>query len=150
MIKNKRITSIFAIIYILTMIYLLFLMRIDGISEAYELSFTEHLNQYTNFIPFRSISRYSSTLAGGNGSMSVAIINLIGNIIMFIPMGIILPVYFDKARRFFGSVLITIFTILCVELIQFITFTGTFDVDDIILNFFGAIVGFCIWKQYKK
>lgn len=63
-------------------------------------------------------------------------------------MGILLPTYFIRARKFWKTVCITIFTIVSIELIQFFSFTGTFDVDDIILNLIGVIIGFGFWKLY--
>lgn len=147
---RKNSLSIIAIIYILLMIYLLFLMRIGSIGEALELSFSEHIEQYTNFIPFRSINRYGATMISGNGAVQIAVINLIGNIVVFIPMGFLLPTYFKNAKIFWKTVFIAILTIICVELIQFFSCTGTFDVDDIILNVIGVIIGFGFWKLYRK
>jgi glycopeptide antibiotics resistance protein len=148
--KHKKIVSIVAIIYILIMVYLLFLMRIGGIEEASGLTFLQHFKQYTNFIPFRSINRYGSALLIGTHGVSIAVINLIGNIVVFIPMGIFLPIYFDKAKKLLGIVIITIITVLSVEMIQFFTYTGTFDIDDIILNLIGSIMGFVIWEIWNK
>ena len=132
------------------MIYLLFLMRISSIEEAYNLTFLQHVKQYTNFMPFRSIYRYGSALAFGTSNIRIAIINLIGNIVVFIPMGIFLPIFFKLPKKFWGMVIITILIILSVETIQFCTYTGTFDVDDIILNLFGVILGFFIWKFWNR
>lgn len=90
-----------------------------------------------NFVPFKEIMRYETT--------SVLFYrNVIGNIAIFIPFGfIITDMIHDKAKKFniLITALITLLTSLTIEIIQM--FIGrSFDVDDIILNFLGGILGF--------
>lgn len=72
----------------------------------------------------------------------IILINILGNIILFIPMGI-----FNK--HFINS----IFIIILIELMQLILKKGIFDVVDIVLNIIGVIFGFLgvfLWKKTKK
>lgn len=74
--------------------------------------------------------------------------NLIGNIIPFIPLG-----YFPAAVRerkpavvqFFGTMLRGLAVVLFIELFQLVTGLGYFDVDDILLNMIGCLIGFCFY-----
>ena len=79
--------------------------------------------------------------------MDIPIKNLIGNALMFLPMGIYLPYYIRKINKvsvFSFSMVILLFII---EVAQLVTRRGSFDVDDFILNMLGALIGFSIWKM---
>ena len=65
---------------------------------------------------------------------------LIGNMLMFIPMGIMLPLVLkniNKKNIFVIAILIT----LSIEILQPIV-GRSFDIDDIIMNFIGSIIGY--------
>ena len=70
--------------------------------------------------------------------------NLGGNLLGFVPLGIFLPLLFRRLRLF-PAVIASVFTVsLGYELIQLSTGLGVFDVDDLILNTAGGIIGFII------
>lgn len=69
------------------------------------------------------------------------IINIVGNVVMFIPFGTVGFVY-PKYRRLKPLVIDFISAITVVEALQYFTRLGVFDVDDIILNTIGVIIGF--------
>lgn len=72
--------------------------------------------------------------------------NLIGNIIVFIPMGVMLPVLFKSCRNFLSCMLRVLLFVMCIELFQLFSNFGIFDVDDIILNCFGAFLGYMLYR----
>lgn len=72
--------------------------------------------------------------------------NLIGNTVLFIPFGVLLPMVSRKNMTFAKFLFISIIFILSIELIQFITMIGYFDIDDIVLNMLGSLSGFFIQK----
>lgn len=92
-----------------------------------------------NIIPFSSIGEQLNHLSEG-----WARYNLLGNIIPFIPFGLLLPLISNKATSFANVVSVGFLFILCIELFQLITRLGSFDVDDIILNLFGVIIGYIV------
>ena len=67
------------------------------------------------------------------------------NAVMFAPLGFLLPAYFERYRRWGRTLEAGVLTSLTVELIQLFTFRTT-DVDDLILNTLGALVGFLLAK----
>lgn len=71
----------------------------------------------------------------------IVFINVIGNIILFIPLGYIINSLIKKA---FITIISCIIIIVFVELIQYITKLGVFDLIDIILNTLGIILGIFI------
>ena len=80
----------------------------------------------------------------------MAVINLGGNIIMFIPLGFLLPKVFRKLSSLPRILLITAGIITAVELIQLFTLVGSCDIDDLILNVLGAALGYLIHNRNKK
>ena len=74
--------------------------------------------------------------------MKYVILNFAGNVIAFIPFGYLLPKMVKKKPRLFHTVLFSFEFSLLVELTQLISRTGSFDVDDILLNTVGGILGY--------
>ncbi|MCR5666266.1 MAG: VanZ family protein [Eubacterium sp.] len=73
-------------------------------------------------------------------------INLAGNVGAFVPFGILIPTLFPKKNGYFYKVLCEGFLFsLMVESIQLVTKVGSFDVDDILLNTIGVIIGYWIF-----
>jgi len=92
-----------------------------------------------NTIPFRTINLY---YRGYQHNNSNATYNLLGNLLGFIPFGILLPLaisWFRPAIRMFVAIIV-----LCLgfEMLQLYTGLGIFDVDDLILNTVGAVIGY--------
>ena len=70
--------------------------------------------------------------------------NLAGNILIFIPFGFFMPVA-SEHRNFFVTVMDTFLLSLIIEVIQLLTKVGCFDVDDLLLNTIGGVVGYIIF-----
>ncbi|MEV4035615.1 VanZ family protein [Streptomyces umbrinus] len=68
-----------------------------------------------------------------------------GNLVLGIPFGVLLPVLVPKARGILRVLLLTAAVMMLVELVQGAVITGrAFDVDDVILNTSGALVGYLL------
>lgn len=77
------------------------------------------------------------------------LINFLGNIFLFIPLSIILKYYFNWLRN--SNVIYLGFSIsLSLELIQYATRIGVFDINDILLNTIGTIIGTIIYHYLNK
>lgn len=90
-----------------------------------------------NFVPFRSIWPYLS----GQGGLLVGGINLLGNIGLLVPVGFLAAYNFGKMRR---GILFA-FAVGCglvIEGMQVLLRVGIFDVDDVILNGLGVLLGY--------
>ncbi|MCH5183335.1 MAG: VanZ family protein [Oscillospiraceae bacterium] len=99
-----------------------------------------------NIVPFRTISLYVSALFTHHVSLPVILTNLLGNFVAFMPLGLFLPMFVRKCRHFAVFLLTTSLTVLCVETLQFLFIVGFCDIDDLILNVFGACVAFLILR----
>ena len=68
--------------------------------------------------------------------------NLLLNIALFIPVGFFLPLLWKKARAWYITIPLGFSLTIVIELLQLITGRGLFDVDDLLCNLVGAIIGF--------
>lgn len=94
--------------------YSLDIMRGRFLDRQYSLDF---IMSHNNFIPMKSIFYYLS----GRGSTMVAAANLLGNIIIFAPLGFLLPIISDYTMKF-KNIFVTSFLItLTFETFQLIT-----------------------------
>lgn len=74
------------------------------------------------------------------------IVNVFGNILMFIPFGF-LGIVFPKLNNFKFLILNFLSAIVLIKSLQYFTRLGVFDIDDIILNTAGVSIGFWIHKK---
>jgi glycopeptide antibiotics resistance protein len=123
---------VLAIAYIVALYYFLFAAESLGRGTA--------SGDY-NLIPFHEIKRYLNNVHT-LGIVAVAA-NLVGNVILFVPLGYFLPSFFAKERlRPHFTIPLCMIISIAVEISQFMTHTGSLDVDDVILNTLGGIVGY--------
>lgn len=94
--------------------------------------------QFANFTPFQSINQNMKRLSSPHD-----VINLFGNIAIFMPNGIFIGLLIrNKLFGFMGSFLISLGLSLGLECSQIVFSMGSFDVDDLILNTAGGVLGY--------
>lgn len=105
-----------------------------------------------NLEPLRTIRLFVRVLLYDPSEYNIrlAIVNLFGNIAMFIPLGYFLPRLWAGLRKWWRTWLATLIVMSAVELAQLLTLRGICDVDDLILNLLGAAVGYGIFCIFKK
>ena len=130
--------------YCLLLLNLLFTSRHSWFSLSFDQSIWRRFEQNVNLVPFHTILNYISN--SSNDPLSTILTNLIGNFFAFMPMAFFLPVFVKKLRRIGFFTLIMALGIIMIELIQGFTNLGTCDIDDLILNLAGAIIGFYLCK----
>ena len=95
-----------------------------------------------NLVLFREIKRFWNYRE--EVGLFAMFTNLFGNVIIFIPFGFFMPMA-SKYRSIFSAVFYSFGLSLCVETFQLITKVGSFDVDDLLLNTVGGLVGYIIF-----
>ena len=125
------------VLYILVLIYFLFFADRYG-----QMAFAEREYHY-NLVLFTEIRRFW-TYREQLGFLAVAA-NLLGNVVGFMPFGMILPLISRNARGFFFITFSGFTLSLCVEVTQLMTKLGSFDVDDLIMNTLGTAAGYLIF-----
>lgn len=142
--KHDRVKAVF--LYGIFICYLLLLLKILLFSRVTFLELFDGqrtLYRSINLIPFHSILEYTS---GGSATIKkFAFGNVVGNIVIFIPLGIYLPL-FKKDKRVLVNLLFIFIGSFFVELIQGLLCIGVSDIDDIILNCLGGLLGLFVYK----
>ena len=91
-----------------------------------------------NLIPLVHLLEYDS--------MRDIVWNVVGNMAMFIPSGIILPIIYKKLNSIEKVAAAGAFISLCIELLQLPFASRASDIDDLIMNTLGVAVGYGIYK----
>lgn len=142
----KIVLIISFIFYLLALVVLLFLGGSRGYVWA-DLTLIEYMKRSSNFVPFKTISTYIKAIYSGSMNIDIPIKNLVGNFIMFLPMGIYLPYFIKKINKVSVFSIAMIILLFVIEVIQLVTKRGSFDIDDFILNMLGTLIGFGIRKM---
>ena len=128
------------VLYLIILAYFLFF------SERYGRG-SDHTYHY-NLTPFREIRRYFQYrhILG----WEYFVVNIYGNVLAFMPFGFFLPVVSKANRGFFNVALYSFEFSLGVELVQLAFQVGSFDVDDLIMNTAGGILGYLFYFIFRK
>ncbi len=97
-----------------------------------------------NLIPFHSIKRFFTRFR-----FNSFMVNIVGNIVMFIPWGFGLPLLWKKRQSLLSAVLFSALLPLFIESIQ-LFIQRSVDVDDLILNFSGGMLGAALYFLIRK
>jgi glycopeptide antibiotics resistance protein len=98
-----------------------------------------------NFVPFKSIV----PLLTGQGNHLIAMVNLFGNIIPFMPIGLLAPLVV-RSISWRKAIVLGVVTGLSFEVMEVVFRVGIFDVDDILLNAFGVVAGYGVFVMFKR
>lgn len=117
------------------LIYLFLCLTIAGIGSIWDIGRCESIirTEEINFIPFSS----------------EGIMTYILNIIMFMPLGFLLPLIWKNMRKLKTVVLTSFVYSFSIEICQLFN-RRTTDIDDLLMNVTGAIIGFFIYKAFMK
>lgn len=141
--KKNRIWIVIFGLYCAVMLWLLF----DR--AGYETGIPYWSQLKFNLVPFHTIRLFWDALRL-HTYRTAAVINLLGNVVMFIPLGFLLPRAFPRLDRLWKTLLIAAAIIIAVEITQLFTLLGTCDIDDLILNLLGAFIGYGFYKCTAK
>ncbi|QCJ40798.1 VanZ family protein [Bacillus sp. S3] len=124
---------------ILSKLILFKYIPLSEIINHFNFTYDEYHWRSNNFVPFKTIYFY---LFLADINLNIRIENVAGNIIGFMPFGFILPLLAKKFQKL-GAITVATFSLsLTFELLQLVFEFGSFDVDDLILNTIGGILGY--------
>lgn len=132
-------------LYIFFMLYLMLLITLTLFDSSWGRNgfaikdFKVYIKQSVNLVPFKTIINYIKEFNSMYSTRQI-MFNLLGNICAFMPMALFLPLLFKKQSKFKNFIITMIIIILGIESLQLITTSGRFDIDDLILNLFGAVI----------
>ena len=123
-------------IYLLGVVYFAFTPFIFSASTA-------HFQ--INIVPF--VETY---LMVTQGKTSAWVYNVFGNLALTFPLGIFVPILYKNARCWWATGLAVFVSSLCIESLQLIFTVRLFDVDDLILNTLGGLLGYLVWNYSRR
>lgn len=137
--KRRRLCFILFVSYLIVLTYFMFFS--DGFGRS------GHSEYAYNLTLFKEITRFYKyrELLG----MKSFLINTVGNVVCFMPLGFILPLISFKCGKWYNTFLLSFLLSLSIEVIQLVFKVGSFDVDDMFLNTLGGIAGFICVLFYK-
>ena len=145
-------TPLLRFLFVIYAAFLLWLLFDRSVSWDPEYDYAELMRSNMNLIPFQTIENYWKVVCRWEFTPLFwhCVINLGGNIFLFIPIGYFLPRLWAGMRPFFVFLLTCVLAISLVELVQLVTLLGCLDIDDLILNLFGMLTGYVIFAIIKK
>lgn len=127
------------LLYALLMLWLLYGQRAGSGYDRAEL---------WNPVPFSTVGRYFADLAGTpvtSDAFRTAVVQIFGNIGMFVPFGFFLPALFRRQRRFFIFLPTAVITDILIEGMQLALCLGFCEADDLLLNIPGMCIGWLLY-----
>ncbi|MCD4839159.1 VanZ family protein [Neobacillus sedimentimangrovi] len=128
---------------VLTKLVLFKYIPISQIIHHLDFTYNEYHWRSNNFVPFKTIYFY---LFLTDINLNIRIENLAGNVIGFAPFGFILPMMAQRFQKLGKVIMATFCLSLSFEVLQMLFELGSFDVDDLILNTFGGMLGYILFK----
>lgn len=145
---SRKLRMIF-ILYLLLVIRLIIFKypyaQLKEIAGAWEKDVILEGLDTANFTLFKTIRMYIDY-----SYMLNSFENLVGNVAVFIPFGFLFPYVFKRGRNFFIMFLNVFLFVLGIEVFQLFSAFGAFDVDDILLNCVGAVIGYICYFLFEK
>ena len=142
--KLKAGGKVLLVLYLACLIYFMFFSESYGRTEFH----AEYRYNLVLFQEIRRFLRYRDILG-----LPAVLINVVGNVVVFIPYGCGLPLLFERLQSFFRVLILSFTTSLLAETMQLIFRVGSFDVDDLLLNTIGGCIGYLVFvapRQYWR
>ena len=144
--RNRELQLLLAYICIVVVVRFTFCPfgKVDGTIQPLLFDAEKILPLWVNFKPFIYLFDYPT--------MGEALLNLIGNAAMFIPLGIVWPAVFKGLNTHWKVITAGFCMSLTIEVLQLPFFDRATDIDDLILNTLGFLMGYGIylWASHKK
>lgn len=156
--RNERnpILALLFLGYVALMVYLLFARNRV---QPQDIPYWDQVKNNCNFVLFRTVDNYWDVLTRPDyyvekwGSFAAyryqaqfALVNLFGNVAMFVPLGAFLPTMWARLRKAWKVLFVAFGIIAAIESAQLLTLRGRCDVDDLLFNLIGIVLGYMAWR----
>ena len=116
--------------------------KVDGKVQPLNLDFAQMFPPRINPVPLVNMLSYET--------FKEMLINVIGNTAMFIPVGVILPLVYKQLNTHGKAIAAGVGVSLCIEILQLPFFERVSDVNDLLLNSLGYLIGYGIYRLAKR
>lgn len=131
-----RFSGLLLLFYLCVIIYFALFSDTLGRNVSY-------IDYQYNLTPFQEIRRFITYRDAV--PLPIFVLNLLGNLLIFAPLGFLLPLIRMKKTGPFRVLFYAALLSLGIELLQLVTKVGVFDVDDLILNTGGSLIGYVVY-----
>lgn len=139
--RHRKQGFVLLVLYLVLLTYYLFFAEAMGRNPDARADYSYNLTLFKEirrFIVYRDILGYEAVF-----------LNIVGNVVAFMPFGFILPEVWDQLNRWYTITLLGFVFSLCIEVAQLVRRVGSFDVDDLLLNTIGALIGYFVFVLAK-
>lgn len=146
--KRREICRILLLLYIGIIFCVLFLR--SGYKTDNPILYWGYIERNIQIIPMKTVGEMINLITDPVASTlarRLAGANIIGNIFMLLPVGILVPLSSKSEINFNKFVFWSTISVLFMEVIQLISLKGSFDIDDILLNTTGLATGYFFYKS---
>ncbi len=140
--RNQKFGWVLFVMYLIALTYFMFFAEAMGRTGNTQAGYAYNLELFKEI---RRFYVYRHQLG-----WKAVTLNLGGNVVGFMPFGFFLPIVSRRGRKWYNALLLGFFLSLCIEITQLVFKVGSFDVDDLLLNTIGGILGFCCYKIVQK
>jgi len=107
-----------------------------------------------SLIPGRTTIGCYRQMTGTPVELVICNMQLLGNILLFVPMGILLPLVWYRPRSVTATIGAALAASVTIEIIQYLQqsmgMKRSVDIDDVILNVFGALIGYALFRLFVR
>ena len=142
--------------YILLLIYVLAVISVTLLFRDFDIGTRIRLNPIRFYSKFSQNAIEKTRENGWHGlwvticKYEFSIIEILLNILLFVPLGLLIPQALECFRRWWRILLVGISLSALIEIFQYISRQGCLDTSDILHNTIGICMGFLIWNKLTK
>lgn len=140
--RNQKLGWVIFVLYLLALTYFMFFSEMMGRTGNEQLDYAYNLELFKEIKRFYT---YREQLG-----MQAVLLNLLGNVVGFMPFGFFLPIVSRRGKKWYNNWLLGFLLSLCIETTQLVFKVGSFDVDDLLLNTIGVILGYFVYQVVQK
>lgn len=154
--RSKSINILRECVLLLFIIYFLVLLSIT-VFKGFSIDFNNQFDSYMykskgifgiiNIVPFKDTIE---TLTSGKVPIKMPLRNIFGNILIFMPLGFIIPIIFNNYNKLSKIINLGFISSLSIEIVQLFVGYNICDIDDLIFNTTGAVLGFLCYKVFER
>jgi Glycopeptide antibiotics resistance protein len=141
--RNQKFGWVLFVAYLALLVYFMFFAESFGRDPAQR----EYAYNLELFKEIKRFYQYRHQLG-----MEAFLLNVVGNMVAFMPCGFFLPVVSRRGKKWYNATWLCFGLSLCIETVQLLFKVGSFDVDDLLLNTIGGVLGYlfyCIVQWFR-
>ena len=139
--RNQKFGWVLFLAYLAMLVYFMFFAESFGRDPAQR----EYAYNLELFKEIKRFYQYRHQLG-----MTAFLLNVVGNVVAFMPCGFFLPIVSRRSKKWYNTIGLGFSLSLCIETVQLVFKVGSFDVDDLLLNTVGGVLGYLCYHVVQQ